>query len=164
MEEERGKKRHLELPALGVCLLACFAAGGLGSIFSGPAIGTWYAGQSKPSFNPPNWIFGPVWTTLYILMAVAAWMVWRQRMSRPVGAALWLFGVQLASNAAWSIIFFDLHRPLAAMIDLALLWVVLVVTLVAFWRLSWIAGLMMLPYLAWVSFAGVLNAAIVALN
>jgi translocator protein len=155
---------RLELPALGVCVLTCLAAGGLGSAFTAPAIGAWYAGLNKPSFNPPNWIFGPVWTTLYVLMAVAAWRVWRQRAARPVRLALWLFGVQLALNAAWSPIFFGLHRPLAAMIDLAMLWVALVVTLVVFWRVDRTAGFLLLPYLAWVSFAGVLNAALVVLN
>lgn len=158
------QKRRLELPALGVCLLACFAAAGLGAIFSGPAVGAWYAGLNKPSFNPPNWIFGPVWTILYVLMAVAAWVVWRLRTSHPVRTALWLFGVQLALNAAWSIIFFGFHRPLAALIDLVLLWLFLALTLVAFWRLRHAAGILLLPYLAWVSFAGVLNAAIVVLN
>lgn len=162
--ESGNKPRRLELPALGVCLLACFAAGGLGSIFTGPAIGGWYAGLNKPSFNPPDWVFGPVWTFLYILMAVAAWMVWRRRTSQPVGVALWLFGAQLALNAAWPIVFFGLHRPLAAMIGLTLLWVVLALALMAFWRTRPTAGVLLLPYLAWVSFAWVLNAAIVALN
>ena len=157
-------KPRLELWALGVCLLACLAAGGLGSIFISPDVGDWYAKLHKPGFNPPDWVFAPVWTALYIMMAVAVWIIWRQRTTRPTTVAICLFGIQLALNAAWSSIFFGLHQPLMALVDLAMLWVVLIATLVGFGRISRTAGRLLLPYLAWVSFAGVLNAAIVALN
>ncbi len=147
-----------------MCLVACLAAGGLGLIFTRPAVGGWYAALNKPSFNPPNWVFGPVWTVLYVLMAIAVWMVWRVRKSRPVCLALGLFGVQLVLNAAWSLIFFGLHAPLAAMLELALLWVAVALTLVVFWRTARPAGVLLLPYMAWVSFAAVLSAAIAVLN
>ncbi len=147
-----------------MCLIACLAAGGLGLIFTRPAVSGWYAALNKPSFNPPDWVFGPVWTVLYVLMAVAAWMVWRVRKSRPVSLALGLFGVQLVLNAAWSLIFFGLHAPVAAMLELALLWVAVAMTLVLFWRTARPAGVLLLPYMAWVSFAAVLSAAIAVLN
>jgi tryptophan-rich sensory protein len=122
----------------------------------------WYATLAKPSRNPPNWIFGPVWTFLYISMAVAAWLVWRQ-------GGLWqwplaLFAVQLALNAAWTTIFFGLHLPGAAFIEIMALLIAIVATAIAFWPRSMAAGILMVPYLAWVGFATVLNGAIWRLN
>jgi tryptophan-rich sensory protein len=120
-----------------------------------PNIASWYSHLAKPSFNPPSWVFAPAWTALYVLIAVAAWRVWRVAGWRAKGLALWL--IQLALNFAWSFIFFGAHAPGAALADLVVLWLAIVVTLIIFWRAERIAGLLLAPYLAWVSFAGVLN-------
>ena len=123
---------------------------------------TWYATLAKPTWNPPNWIFGPVWTALYISMAVAAWLVWRK-------GGLWqwplaLFAVQLALNAAWSWLFFGFHMPGAAFVEIVALLAAIVATTIAFWPKSMAAGILMLPYLGWVAFASVLNFTIWRLN
>jgi tryptophan-rich sensory protein len=125
---------------------------------------TWYPILIKPSFNPPNWLFGPVWTLLYIAMAVAAWRVWRLRRGSDVNGAVGLYLVQMALNFAWSLIFFGAHRIGAALLDIAGLLVLLAATLVMFWRRDAIAGLLLAPYLAWVAFAAALNFAIWRLN
>lgn len=127
-----------------------------------PNIPTWYAGLAKPSFNPPNWIFAPVWTALYILMAVAAWRVWRISGWQSNGLALWL--IQLTLNVAWSFLFFGAHNPGVALADLAVLWLAIIATIAVFWRADRLAGILLVPYLAWVSFAGVLNYWIWQLN
>lgn len=124
----------------------------------------WYATLVKPSFTPPGWLFGPVWSALYLLMAVAAWRVWRCRERPGQGPALALFGAQLALNAAWSMLFFALRRPAAALVDMALLWLAVAATLAAFGRVDRAAGWLLAPYLTWVSYALALNAAIVVLN
>jgi translocator protein len=147
--------------ALVVILLICFAAAGLGSVATTPNIPTWYATLAKPSWNPPNWLFGPVWTVLYICMAVAAWLVWRQGGPR---TPLTLFAVQLALNAAWSWIFFWFHMPGIAFLEILALLVTIAATSTAFWPRSVAAGILMLPYLGWVAFASVLNFAIWRMN
>jgi tryptophan-rich sensory protein len=121
----------------------------------------WYASIAKPSFNPPNWIFAPVWTTLYVLMAVAAWRVW---VRSGLSAAVVLWGVQLVLNAIWSPLFFELHRIDLALADIVALLVLLIATVVAFFRIDRVAGWLMVPYLAWVAFATVLTGAIFRLN
>ncbi len=139
----------------------CLALGVLGAEVTAPAIPSWYAGLAKPSFNPPNWIFAPVWTALYVLMAIAAWLVWRRGNAR---VPLTLFALQLVLNSAWSLLFFGLHRVDLALIDIVLLAAAIVATALAFRRRSAIAALLLVPYLAWVSFATVLNFAIWRLN
>jgi tryptophan-rich sensory protein len=151
-----------QLLALIIFLAVTFAAAGIGSIATAPNIATWYVGLAKPSWNPPDWIFGPVWTVLYISMAVAAWLVWRQ-------GGLWqwalaLFAVQLALNAAWSWLFFAFHLPGAAFIEVVALLAAIVATTIAFWPRSMVAGVLMVPYLGWVGFASVLNSVIWRLN
>ena len=111
-----------------------------------PNIPNWYAGLVKPSWTPPGWLFGPVWSVLYLCMAVAAWLVWRKGNAL---VPLAFFAVQLAFNVAWSWLFFGLHSPGAALIDIVLLWVAITATTIAFWRRSLVAGLLFLPYLAW---------------
>jgi len=147
-----------------VLLVVCFAAAGLGSVATTPSIPTWYATLAKPSWNPPNWIFGPVWTALYICMAVAAWLVWRQGGLQRARTPLALFAVQLALNAAWSWLFFGFHMPGAAFLEILVLLAAIAATTIAFWRRSKAAGILMLPYLAWVAFASALNFAIWRLN
>ncbi|HEX4271277.1 MAG TPA: TspO/MBR family protein [Rhizomicrobium sp.] len=147
---------------LYVFLFLTLAVGALGSVATEPSIPTWYAGLAKPGFNPPNWLFAPVWTTLYILMAVAAWRVWRVTGTKSL--EMTIFAVQLALNCAWSFIFFSAHQTGAALAELSLLWLTILATLILFWRHDRIAGLLFVPYLAWTSFAALLNHAIWRLN
>jgi tryptophan-rich sensory protein len=140
------------------------AAGGLGGLATASSVSTWYAGLNKPAFNPPNAVFGPVWTTLYVLMAVAAWRVWRAGPDGGRRPALTVYAVQLTLNLAWSFIFFGLRQPGFALGEVVLLLASVVVTGVLFWRVDRPAGLMMIPYAAWVSFASLLNFEIWRLN
>ena len=153
-------------PWLGlvVSLVICFAAAGIGGAVTTPKIGTWYATLAKPSWNPPNWIFGPVWSALYFCMAIAAWLVWRQGGFSVAAVPLTLFGVQLALNVFWSCIFFGLRSPGLAFLEVLVLWAAIGATTVTFWQRSMVAGILFVPYLAWVSFASVLNCVIWRLN
>jgi benzodiazapine receptor len=142
-------------------LALCFAASSAAVFVS---TGGWYAELHKPSWNPPVWIFGPVWTLLYVMMAGAAWLVWRVGGWREQGRALGLFLLQWLLNALWTPLFFGLHRPLLAFVEIMTLWVVLAATLMLFWRVRKAAGALLAPYLAWVSFAAVLNFTVWRLN
>jgi len=142
----------------------CFAAAGVGSWLTTLGLDDWYEGINKPTFTPPGWIFGPVWSALYLMMAVAAWLVWRRERFAGAGGALGLFGLQLALNVAWSGLFFAMQSPGAALIEIVLLWLAILATLVAFARHSAAAAWLLTPYLAWVSFAAVLNFALWRLN
>jgi benzodiazapine receptor len=142
-------------------LVVSLAAGGVGSRFMP---GAWYASLAKPSWTPPNGVFGPVWTALYVMMGVAAWLVWRRAGFKAAAAALVAFLAQLVLNALWSYLFFGLHRPGVALIEIGALWVAILATVVLFWRENPRAGALMLPYLAWVGFASVLNFALWRLN
>jgi benzodiazapine receptor len=135
-------------------LVLTFGAAWLGSRFLPDE---WYQGLNKPSWNPPNAIFAPVWTVLYVMMAVAAWLVWRGFGLGGALLPLGLFILQLLLNAAWTWLFFGRHRPDQALIDILILWVVLLGTLISFWSRVSLAGALLVPYLAWVSFASVLN-------
>jgi len=126
--------------------------------------GEWYASLQKPSWTPPNWLFGPVWTALYTMMGVAAWLVWQRGGFERRRTALRLFLLQLFFNALWSPLFFGMHNPGLAFVDLLLLWLALVATATAFWKVRPVAGALLLLYLAWVSFAGGLNFALWRLN
>ena len=156
----------LKYPCLGlvIFLVLCFAAAGIGAAVTMPKIPGWYAILAKPSWNPPNWIFGPVWSALYLSMAVAAWLVWRQGGLADATMPLALFGVQLVLNVLWSCLFFGLQNPGLAFVEVLILWVAIAATMVAFWFRSSVAGLLFVPYLAWVSFASVLNFVIWRLN
>lgn len=142
-------------------LLLCFAVSALGAFFMP---GEWYAALAKPPWNPPSWIFGPVWTVLYAMMAVAAWLVWQRGGWAVQGRPLKLFLVQLGLNGLWSPIFFGLHEPGVAFAEIILLWLAILVTLVSFWRVHRSAAWLLVPYLAWVSFAAVLNGTLWRLN
>jgi benzodiazapine receptor len=150
---------------LVVSIVACQCAGLIGSVFTTPAIPTWYAALEKPFFTPPNWLFAPAWITLYVLMAVAAFLVWRKGLGEEgVRCALIVFLVQLVLNALWSVVFFGLHSPLWGMVVILALWIAILVTIIKFFRLSVAAGSLMLPYILWVSFASALNIAVWVLN
>ena len=155
------KSTGRQLLALAGWLLVCFAAATMGGLFMP---GEWYASLKKPSWNPPGWVFGPVWTALYTMMAVAAWLVWRHggwaAQRRPLG----LFLAQLALNAAWTPLFFGLHWPGVAFFEIVLLWLAIAATIAAFRPVSRAAMGLLMPYLAWVSFAAALNFTLWRLN
>jgi tryptophan-rich sensory protein len=157
-----GLKR--QLLGLVVLLVLCFAATGIGGAVTSPQIENWYATLAKPSWNPPNWVFGPVWSVLYFCMAIAAWLVWRRNGLVGAREPLALFAVQLALNTLWSCLFFGLHNPGLAFAEILLLWAAIAATMVTFWRRSVSAGILFMPYLAWVSFATVLNFTIWRMN
>lgn len=144
---------------LGVCLGIAAVAG----FVTVANIPTWYADLAKPSFTPPNAIFGPVWTLLYILIAVSGWMVWRMIGFSP-DRPLVIYGLQLALNFAWSFIFFGAHLIGLAVVDILLLWIAILWNIVMFWRVDRVAAALLVPYLAWVSFASALNIAVWQLN
>ena len=141
------------LALVGWCML-CLATAATGAFVS---IDGWYAGINKPSWNPPAWIFGPVWTVLYLMMGVAAWLVWREGGCKARQWPLGLFLGQLFLNAIWTPLFFGMHQIGMALIDIALLWFSIGTTMIAFWQVRRPAGLLLVPYLAWVSFAAALN-------
>jgi tryptophan-rich sensory protein len=147
--------------ALAICVVVTFLAPAAGA-FTLP--GAWYASLQKPSWNPPSWIFGPVWTALYALMAIAAWLVWRRGGWRDQRHPLALYFVQLALNAAWTPIFFGLKRPGLAFAEIVLLLAAIVATAIAFRHLSRIAAWLFVPYIVWVSFAAFLNFTLWRLN
>jgi tryptophan-rich sensory protein len=157
-----GSPQHVSM--LAAFLALCAAAGWLGSIATTPNIPIWYAGLTKPSFTPPNAIFPIVWGLLFALMAVAAWVAWRTGPSPQRTAAIRMFLVQLLLNLAWSWAFFGWHNPLAGLVVIVILFVAILATTLLFHRISRFAALLMLPYLAWVGFASVLNFAIFRLN
>lgn len=158
------KKRNQNILAIIASVLLAQLAGAIGSFFTFSAIPTWYSYLDKPSFSPPNWIFGPVWTLLYTLMGVAAWLIWRQRKSTGTQQALWLYVSHLVVNSLWSIIFFGWQRPDIAFMVIIILWTMIASMMILFARISRSAAWLLLPYLAWVSFATVLNYAIWQLN
>ena len=147
--------------ALAGWLVLSFSAASLGAFFMP---GEWYATLKKPSWNPPGWIFGPVWSALYTMMAVAAWLVWKRGGFAAQRRPLTLFLVQLALNAAWTPLFFGLHRPGLAFAEIVMLWLAIAATLAAFRPVSRPAAWLLVPYLAWVSFAAVLNFTLWRLN
>ena len=149
---------------LASAVAICFAAAGVGSLYTTPAIPGWYASLEKPAWTPPAWLFGPVWTLLYLSMAVAVWLVWRERGAAGAGAALALFAVQLALNALWSVVFFGWRRPDLALVEIFFLWAAIFATTLSFRRVSQFAAWLMWPYLLWVTFAGFLNLSIWRLN
>jgi translocator protein len=151
--------------ALAVRVGLSLLAGVVGGLATRSSVSTWYPTLQKPAFNPPPWVFGPVWTTLYVLMGVAAWLAWRAAGRGPARErGQRLFWVQLALNVLWSFLFFGLRSPPLALVEILLLWAAIFATLRAFWRVRPLAGALLLPYLAWVSFATLLNASIAWLN
>ena len=142
-------------------IAACFLAALTGALFRP---GAWYERLKKPSWRPPNWLFAPAWTVLYLMIAVAGWLVWRQAGLAGAGLALAVYAVQLTLNAAWSPLFFGLHRPDLGFVDIILLWMSILTTIVLFGPIHSVAALLLVPYLAWVTFAGALNFAVWHLN
>jgi len=154
-----------EIGTAVLSIAICLVVGFLGSVFTMPSINTWYAALNKPIFNPPNWIFGPVWTALYILMGISVYLILRKGLrNRRVILATSLFGLQLLLNLEWSFIFFGSHKLPLAFTEILFLWFAILLTIIYFYRLSKTAGWLLVPYLLWVSFAAVLNFVIWRLN
>ena len=148
-----------------IFILICEGAGIIGSVFTMPSIPGWYAGLSKPPFNPPSWIFGPVWTILYAMMGLSAYLIYQSGIGKKqVKRALAVFAVQLLLNTLWSIVFFGAHMIFAAVIVILLLWGMILVTIIVFHRISKAAAYLLIPYILWVSFATVLNISLYILN
>jgi translocator protein len=153
-----------DIGGLIIAVVATEAVGGASALAAGGDFRSYFDALRKPPLTPPPAVFGPAWTTLYLLMGIAAWLVWRCGINEQSALALGLFVAQLVFNALWSIIFFGSHRLGWALLEIALLWLMILATIVAFWRVRPLAGALLLPYLAWVSFAAYLNAGIWRLN
>jgi len=150
---------------LVISIIACLAAGGIGTVFTFKAIPTWYARLKKPPYTPPNRLFGPVWTTLYILMGISVFLVWQSGLANNDALlAFTLFWIQLAFNALWSIIFFWLKSKGGGVITIIVLWLLILATLVISFRVSGWAGALLIPYIVWVSIATYLNIGVWLLN
>lgn len=146
-------------------IVICQAAGLIGTIFTMDSIPTWYASLNKPSFNPPNWLFGPVWTLLYLMMGISLFIVWKEDLkNKVVKSAFIIFMIQLFLNTIWSIVFFGMHSTAGGLIIIALLWIMILITILKFMKISRVAGILLIPYLLWVSFATLLNFSIFKLN
>jgi tryptophan-rich sensory protein len=158
------KDRVKDILGLVVSLGVCYGAAAVGGLSTAGAVKDWYLALAKPPWTPPAWVFGPVWTVLYGMMAAAAWLIWRQRHQRRVAVPIILFAVQLALNSAWSPLFFGLRHPGLALADIVLLWLALAATVWLFLKRRLVAGVLLAPYLLWVSFAAALNLAIWRMN
>ena len=156
--------RRLDLFGLFFFVALCLLVSAAGGMVTATSVDTWYQALAKPSFNPPDWVFAPVWTILYFLMGVSGWRVWRRSASRATRRALALFGLQLFLNFAWSVLFFGFRRIDLALIDIVILFVAIVANMILFWRIERLATLLLVPYAAWVVFAIVLNVSIWLLN
>ena len=148
-----------------IAIIVCNLAGIIGALFTTSAISGWYTTLTKPTLNPPGWIFGPVWTTLYTLMGISAFLIWKRGIHKKVNQrALSIFGIQLVLNATWSIVFFTLQSPGWALVNIVLMWLAIVWTMVVFYKISKPATWLLVPYILWVSFATYLNYSIWVLN
>jgi len=146
-------------------ILICQGVGSIGALFTSPAILTWYTTIQKPSFNPPNWIFAPVWTLLFLMMGISLYFVWSKGWEdKKIKIAVFIFSAQLALNIFWSLLFFGLQSPFYAFIEIIILWLAILLTIISFYKISKIATYLLLPYILWVSFAAVLNFSILILN
>lgn len=144
-----------------ISLILPFLAMSIGGLFTASSVSVWYIELQKPGFNPPSWVFGPVWAILYLLMGISLYLIWIDKFNKPAFIA---FGVQLFLNVLWSIIFFGMKLPLLAFIEIIILWAAILTTMIYFYRLNKISAYLLIPYLLWVSFATVLNFFIFYLN
>jgi len=148
-----------------VSIVVCELAGIIGSVFTTPSIPGWYAALTKPPFNPPSWVFAPVWTILYAMMGLAAWLVYEKGFKKPdVKKALAVFAAQLLLNTLWSIVFFGAHMIFAGVVVIVLLWAMILWTILLFHRISRASAYLLIPYILWVSFATVLTVSLYVLN
>ena len=144
-----------------ISILLPFLASAIGGLFTASSVSTWYLDLNKPFFNPPSWIFGPVWTLLYLLIGISLYLVWIKKYDK---TSFVFFGIQLVLNALWSILFFGLKMPLYAFIEIVLLWAAILITIVYFYIINKTSAYLLIPYILWVSFAAILNFAIFILN
>jgi len=157
--------KNKKILKLVVSLLLPQLAGAIGTIFTFKAISSWYQFLNKPSFSPPNWLFGPVWTTLYILMGISSFLIWQEKeKNEKAGRILKIYFLHFFLNALWSILFFGLKNILLGFLEIIILWLVIGYLLISFYKIKKIAALLWLPYFLWVSFATILNFAILKLN
>jgi benzodiazapine receptor len=157
--------RARDILELAGALFVCQLAGLVGSVFTTPAIPTWYASLNKPLFTPPSWVFAPVWVTLFTLMGLSLFIILRKGFEKPaIKRAVSLFGAQLVLNMLWSVAFFGLRSPLYGLFVIVLLWIALLATISVFYRISRTAAILLVPYFLWGSFASVLNLSILILN
>jgi len=156
--------KKINFSQLFLFILAPLGAGFVGSFFTSQSVNSWYTTLNKPKLNPPGWIFAPVWTMLYILMGIASYKVFKNGTGNAKKQALIFYGVQLLFNLLWSILFFGLQRPDLSLLEIVVLWLLIVATLVKFYRIDKWAGYLLIPYLLWVSFASFLNLQIYMLN
>ena len=145
-------------------LIIPLSVGAVAGMFTSQSVPTWYASLNKPSFSPPNWVFGPVWTTLYILLGISFFLIWKENPSKQRNLAITVFAIQMLLNFAWSFIFFYFHLIGAALIEIILLWISIVAMIYLYCKIKPIAAFMNIPYLLWVSFASILNAGYYFLN
>lgn len=145
-------------------VLVCQLAGIIGSIFTTPAVKGWYANINRPSFSPPNWLFAPVWTTLFVMMGVSVSIIWLSEKNAQRTTALKIFFLQLILNTLWSIIFFGMENPMLAFFEIVILWFAILFTILKFRKINKLAAILLVPYILWVSFASVLNLAIALIN
>jgi len=163
--EYTGPGKSRSILRLIAAVLLCLVVGSAGSLVTSTGSGSWYESLEKPAFTPPDWVFAPVWTTLFILMGIALYLVWESGTERrDVQIALIVFGVQLALNVLWSFLFFGMESPLLGLVDIVLLWIMIAVTIVLFYQIRKSAAYLLLPYIVWVSIATALNYSIYVLN
>jgi benzodiazapine receptor len=159
------KTLFIDVSKLVVSILVCQAAGVIGGLATAPNVETWYAYVEKPTFTPPDWVFSPVWISLYLLMGVSGYLVWRKGLDKSgVRKAMAVYVVQLILNPVWSFAFFGLHSPLAGLVVIVILWFSIILTIFYFLKVSRTAAFLLVPYILWVSFATVLNFSIFVLN
>ena len=158
-------KKGIDIVKLAISIVVCQVTGFIGSVFTLPSIPTWYTTLKKPSFTPPNWLFGPIWTTLYVLMGISVFLIWsRELKDSQVKKSLSIFFIQLIVNVLWSIAFFGFRSPSTGFIIIIILWVSILFTIIKFYRISKTAGFLLIPYIIWVSLAAILNLTIFILN
>jgi len=157
--------KTFDIIKLMISIAICLIAGALGSFFTTPEISTWYATLIKPYIAPPNWVFFPVWTALFIMMGISLFLVWQKGLQdQQVKTALSIFAVQLFLNVLWSAAFFGLRSPIAGLVEISILWIFILVMILKFMRISRVAGLLLIPYIIWVTFAAIINFLIWRLN
>lgn len=157
--------KKINLKNLVIAIMLCQLAGIIGSVFTSPSIPTWYASLVKPGFSPPNWLFGPVWISLYALMGISAYLIYEKGIKKKkIKTAIYIFAFQLVLNSIWSILFFGLHNPFLAFIEIIILWSAIILTIKRFYEINKTAAYLLIPYILWVSFAAVLNYYLYILN
>jgi tryptophan-rich sensory protein len=157
-------KPSRDIVGLVVFIALCLAFSGIGGAVTATSVGTWYQALHKSPLNPPDWVFAPVWTTLYVLMAIAGWRVWRHARSEARRRALAVFAVQLGLNLAWSFLFFGFQRIGLALLEIVILLLAIIANTILFWRIDRVAGVLFMPYVLWVVYATVLNTSLWLLN